>query len=185
MDTFLKAMKAFVASCTELFPVVVESLEEGQTSSSYSGLTPYDIVKIHDAAVESENQHVEELDQVEDITALTAPPVSATEVMVSNATPIFATVRKKTLDGCHMAEVRTPSLATAFQVVARDPPPLAILAPGFPRDNQLSVPLAPDVAETVDRVGVIRGPNGHECQCHHHVLHLWQRTEWTVARVEA
>ena len=82
--------------------------------------------------------------------------------MVSNATPIFATVRKKTLDGCHMAEVRTPSLATAFQVVARDPPPLTILAPGFPWDNQLSVPLAPDVAETVDCVGVKHGPNGHE-----------------------
>ena len=44
----------------------------------------------------------------------------------------------------------------------KDPPPLAILAPGFPSDNQLSAPLAPDVAETMDRVGVIPGPNGHE-----------------------
>ncbi len=48
----------------------------------------------------------------------------------------------------------------AFHVVARDPPPLAPLAPGFPPD--VSAPLAPDVAETVDRVGVISGPDGHE-----------------------
>ena len=61
-----------------------------------------------------------------------------------------------------MAEVTPPSLATDFQVVARDPPPLAILAPGFPPDNQLSAPLAPDVAETADHVGVIPGPDGHE-----------------------
>ena len=56
----------------------------------------------------------------------------------------------------------TPSPATDFQVVARDPTPIAILASGFPPDNQLSAPLAPDVAETVDRVGVIPGPDGHE-----------------------
>jgi hypothetical protein len=50
----------------------------------------------------------------------------------------------------------------AFQMVARDPPPLALLAPGFPPDRQLSAPLAPDVAKKVDHVGVIPGPNGHE-----------------------
>ncbi len=50
----------------------------------------------------------------------------------------------------------------AFHVVARDPPPLAPLAPGFPPDSQLSAPLAPDVTEAVDRVGVIPGPDGHE-----------------------
>jgi hypothetical protein len=66
------------------------------------------------------------------------------------------------LDGRHMAEVTPPSPNMAFQMVARDPPPLAILAPGFPPDSQRSAPLAPDVAETVDRMGVIPGPNGHE-----------------------
>jgi hypothetical protein len=47
-------------------------------------------------------------------------------------------------------------------MVVRDPPPLVILAPGFQPDSQRSAPLAPDVAETVDHVGVIPGPNGHE-----------------------
>ena len=47
-------------------------------------------------------------------------------------------------------------------MVARDSLPLALLAPGFPPDSQLSAPLAPDVAETVDHVGVIPGPDGHE-----------------------
>jgi hypothetical protein len=50
----------------------------------------------------------------------------------------------------------------AFQMVARDPPLLALLAPGFPPDSQLSAPLAPDVAETVDHVGVISVPDGYE-----------------------
>jgi hypothetical protein len=58
--------------------------------------------------------------------------------------------------------VTTLSFATDFQVVARDPPPLAILALGFLLDNQMSAPLAPDVAETVDHVGVIPGPDEHE-----------------------
>ena len=61
-----------------------------------------------------------------------------------------------------MAEVTPPSLAMTFQVVTRDPPPLAILAPGFPPDSQLSVPLTPDVAEAMERVGVIPGPDGHD-----------------------
>ena len=81
----------------------------------------------------------------------TCPPVSATEVVV----PI---VGEETLDGCHMADVKPPSPAVAFHVVARNPPPLALLAPGFP----LSAPMAPDVAETVDHVGVIPEPNGHK-----------------------
>ena len=99
---------------------------------------------------------------MEDITAITALPVSTTEVLVSNATPVSATIGEETLDDCHMAQVTTPSLATDFQVVARDPPPLAILAPRFPPDDELYAPLAPDVAETVDRVGVIPGPDGPE-----------------------
>ena len=78
------------------------------------------------------------------------------------STPVSATVREETLDICHAVEVTTLSLATDFQGVARDPPPLAILPPRFPPDNQLSAPLALDVAETVDRVGVIPIPNGHE-----------------------
>src|ERR1700738_604722 len=85
MDASLKAMKALIASCTELFPFIVESSEEGGSSSSYSDLTPHDMVEIQGAAVEGGNQHAEEVNQVEDITAITAltvPPVSATEVVV-------------------------------------------------------------------------------------------------------
>ena len=44
MDASLKAMRALVASCTELFPVRVESSKDGETSSSYSDLTPHDVV---------------------------------------------------------------------------------------------------------------------------------------------
>ena len=80
------------------------------------------------------------------------PPVSATKVVVPVATLVSSTVGEETLDGCHVADVTPPSPTVAFHVVARDPPPLALLAPGFP----------PDVAETVDRVGVIPGPDGHE-----------------------
>jgi hypothetical protein len=105
---------------------------------------------------------VEEVNQGEDITAITALPISTTEVLVPIATPISSTVGKEILDGRHVAEVTPPSPNMAFQMVARDPPPLAILVPGFPPDNQLSAPLAPDVAETVDHVGVIPGPDGHE-----------------------
>jgi hypothetical protein len=46
MDTTLKAMKALIPSCTELFSAMVESSEEGETSSSYSDLTPQDVVEI-------------------------------------------------------------------------------------------------------------------------------------------
>jgi hypothetical protein len=162
MDAALKAMKALIASCTEFFPATVESSKDEETSSSYSDLTPHDIVEIRGASVGGGNHHVEEVDQVEDITAITALPVSTTEVLVSNATAVSATVGEGTMDDCQMAEVTTPSVATDFQLVVWDPPPLAILAPGFPPDNQLSAPLAPDVAETVYHVGVIPGPDGHK-----------------------
>jgi hypothetical protein len=162
MDATLKIMKALIASCTELFPATVESSEEDESLSSYSDLTPHDIVEIQGAAVGGGNQHVEEVEQVEDITAITAPPVSATEEVVPIATPFSSTVGKESLDGRHVAEVILPSPTMAFQMVVRDPPPLALLALGFPPDSQLSTPLAPDVAETVDHVGVILGPNGHE-----------------------
>jgi hypothetical protein len=102
------------------------------------------------------------VEQVEDITAVTAiagPPVSATKEVVLLATPISSTVGE---DGRHVAEVTPPSPNMAFQMIAQDPPPLVILAPEFPPDSQRSAPLAPDVAETVDRVGVIPEPNGHE-----------------------
>jgi hypothetical protein len=46
MDTTLKEIKALIVSCTDLFPATVESSEEGETSSSYSDLTPRDMVKI-------------------------------------------------------------------------------------------------------------------------------------------
>jgi hypothetical protein len=108
------------------------------------------------------NQHVEEVEQVEDITAITViagPPVSATEEVVPLATLVSSMVGE---DGYHVAEVTPPSPNMAFQMVVRDPPPIAILSPEFPPDGQRSVPLAPDVAETADRVGVISGSNGHE-----------------------
>ena len=120
------------------------------------------MVEIQGAPVEGGNQYAEEVDQVEDITAITALPVSTTNVLVSNATPVSATIGEETLDDCHVAEVTTLSLATDFQVVVRDPLSLAILAPGFPPDNQLSAPLAPYVAETVEHVGVIPESDGHE-----------------------
>jgi len=156
IDASLKTMKVLIASCMELFPATLESSEEEETSSSYSDLTPHDMVEIQGAAVGSENQ------QVEDITAITAPPVSATEEVVPIATPVSSTVGEESLDGRHLAEVTLPSPTMAFQMVVRNPPLLALLAPGFSPDNQLSAPLAPDVAETVDRMGVISGPNGHE-----------------------
>jgi hypothetical protein len=162
MDAFLKTMKAFIASCTELFPATVESSEEEETSSSYSDLTPHDMVEIQGAAVGGENQYVEEVEQVEDITAITGPPVSTTEEVVPIATLVSSTVGEESLDGRHLAEVTPPSPTMAFQMVVRDPPPFALLAPGFSPDNQLFASLAPDVAETVDRMGVIPGPNGHE-----------------------
>ena len=89
MNASLKAMKALIASCRELFPVVVESSEEGESSSSYSDLTPHDMVEIKVVAVEGGNQHAEEVDQVEDITAITVQPVSTTEVLVPNVHPSF------------------------------------------------------------------------------------------------
>ena len=51
MDASLKIMKALIASYTELFPIVVESSEEGKSSSSYSDLTPHDMVEIQGVAV--------------------------------------------------------------------------------------------------------------------------------------
>ena len=148
MDASLRALKALIASYTELFPGVVESSEEDESSLSYSDLIPRDIEDIQGAAVEGGNQHAEEVDQVDDITAITALHVSTTKVVVPNATPFFATVGEEIQKDGQMAEVTPPSLAMIFQVVARDPPPLAILAPRFLPDNQLSAPLAPDVAET-------------------------------------
>ena len=46
MDASLKAMKALIASCTKLFPIVVESSEEGESSSSYSNLILHDMVEM-------------------------------------------------------------------------------------------------------------------------------------------
>ena len=82
--------------------------------------------------------------------------------MVPIAIPNSFTVGDEPLDGRHVAEITPPSPTIAFQMVVRDPPPLVIIAPEFPSDSQLSAPLVPDVAETVDHVGVIPGPNGHE-----------------------
>ena len=112
--------------------------------------------------MEGGNQHAKEVDRVEDITAITALQASTSEVVVPKATPVTATVEEETQGVGHMAEVTPPSLTTEFQVVVQDPSPLAILAPGFPPDNQLSAPLAPDVADAVDRVRVIPGADGHD-----------------------
>jgi hypothetical protein len=45
MNATLKAMNSLISSCTELFPVMVESLGDGETSSSYSDLIPQDVVE--------------------------------------------------------------------------------------------------------------------------------------------
>ena len=144
------------------FSGVVESLEEEESSSSYSDLTPRDIKKIQCAAVDGGNQHAEEMDQVEDITAITALHVFTSEIVVANVTPVSATVGEEIQDDGHLAEVTPPSLAMTSQMVARNPPPLAFLAPEFPPDSQPSAPLPPEVAEAVDRVGIIPRPDGLE-----------------------
>ena len=46
MDVSLRALKALIANCTELFPGVVESSEEEESSSGYSDLTPRDLKEI-------------------------------------------------------------------------------------------------------------------------------------------
>jgi hypothetical protein len=162
MDATLKAMKALISSCTELFPTMVESSEDGETSSSYSDLIPHDVVEIQGAAVGGGNQHVQEVDQMKDITTLTAPPISTTKVVVPNAIPISSTVGKETLDGCHVEEVTPPSLPLTFHVVVTALPPLASLAPELSRSCPLAAPLATNFAEIGDHIGVILGPNGHE-----------------------
>ena len=162
MDASLRALKALIAICTELFSRVVESSEEEESPSGYSDLIPRDIEEIQGAAVKGGNQHAEEVDRVEDITSITTLQVSTSEVVVPNAIPVSAMIEKETQEDGHMAEVIPPSLAMTFQVVARDPPPFAILAPGFPPDSQLSVLLAPNVAEAVDRVEVIPRPDEHD-----------------------
>ena len=121
------------------------------------------MVEIQGAAVGGGNQQVEEEDQVEDITALTAPPISATEVVVPNATPISSTIGKETLDGCHVARVTPPSSPMTFHVVSRAPlaPPLA---PEFTSGGPLATPRTPDFTKTGDHVGMIPAPNAHDVQ---------------------
>ena len=60
MDASLRGMKAIIANCTELVPVMLESSEDGETSASYSDLTPHDMVEIQEVAAGGGNQHVEE-----------------------------------------------------------------------------------------------------------------------------
>ena len=145
------------------------------------------MVEIQGAAVGGGNQQVEEEDQVEDIMVFTAPPVSATEVVDLNATPVSSTVGKETLDGGHVAKVTPPSPSMTFHVVSRAPlaPPLAPefmpggplstslapsgplstpRAPEFQPGGPLAASHAPDVTETRDHVGVIPAPNAHKVQ---------------------
>ena len=159
MDASLRAVKALITSCTKLFSGMVESSEEHESSSNYSDSIPRDIEVIQGVAVEGGNHHAEEVDQVEDITAITTLQASTSEVVVPKAILVSATVEEETQGVGHMADVTPPCLTTDFQGFVRDSPPLAILAPRFPSNNQLSVPLAPDVVDAVDRVGVIPRPN--------------------------
>ena len=80
---------------------------------------------------------------------------------------------KEPLDGSHVVEAFPSSPPLAFKVIFKAPPPpslvmgptatpLAPIASVFPPGSQLSAPLAPNVAETVDHVGEILGPNGHK-----------------------
>ena len=59
MDATLKATKALLVSCTELFPVMVDLLEDGETSSSYSDLTAQDVMEIRGAEIGGRNQPTE------------------------------------------------------------------------------------------------------------------------------
>jgi hypothetical protein len=111
MDTSFKEMKTLISSCTKLFPIMLKSSEDGETSSSYSNLTPQDVVEIQKAATRGGNKHLEEEDQVEDITTLTAAPVYATQVVVPNATPVSSIVGNEILDGCHVVEVSPPGVS--------------------------------------------------------------------------
>ena len=117
---------------------MIESSEEEESLSSYFDLISRDIEETKDVAVEGGNQHAKEVDQVEDITAMTALHVSTKEIVVPNASPVSTTVGEKTQEDSHMAAVTPPSFAMTFQVVARDPPLLAIRAPRFPSVSQLS-----------------------------------------------
>ena len=66
------------------------------------------------------------------------------------------------MDGYHVAEVTPPSPPLTFHVVPRTPPPFAPFALGIPPGSQLTTLLAPEVAETWSRAGMISGPRGHE-----------------------
>ena len=179
MNLDMKAMKALIVSCMELFLVMVELSKDGKTSSSYSNLTPQDVVEIQKAAVGGGNQPMEEKDQMEDITASRAPHVSTTEVVVPNATLISSMVGKETMDGCHVVEVTPSSLPLTFHVVVRALPPLA---PEIPPSSELATPLALDVSKTGDHVVVVPGPMGTRCKRRCHLLHFWQRTEQTATK---
>ena len=60
MDAALKAIKALVASYTQLFLVMVESSKDGETSSNFSNLIPQDVVEIQGVATGGRNQLMEE-----------------------------------------------------------------------------------------------------------------------------
>ena len=62
MDATLRALKALIANCTKMFPGVVESSEEDESSSGYSDLTPRGVEEIQGAAAEGGNQHAEEVE---------------------------------------------------------------------------------------------------------------------------
>ena len=67
---------------------------------------------------------MEEEDQVEDITAPSAPHVSTTAVVGLDATHVPSTVGKELLEGSHVAEASPPSPPLAFRLISRGPPPL-------------------------------------------------------------
>jgi hypothetical protein len=114
---------------------------------------------------------------VENITVLTAPPISTIKVVVPNATLVSSTVGKETLDECHMTEVTPPSLPLTFHVVGRAP-----LASTFPQSSQLAAPLALDFAEIGDHVGVISEPNGHKVSVPSPRAFFWQWAERTATK---
>ena len=60
---------------------------------------------------------MKEVEQVEDITAIANPPISATEEAVLIATPVSSKVGGESSDGRHVAKVTPPSPTMAFQMV--------------------------------------------------------------------
>lgn len=150
MDASMGAMNALIASFMELFPTLLESLEDGETSSSYFDLIPQDIVEIH-------GSH-----------GMRVFPTGGRGGPCGRHHDTLG----YTCGGSHVAGALPPSPPLDFKVISRTPPPLYLevglvvppLVPHGPAlllDNQLDTPFAPDFVEVVDLTGMISRPSSH------------------------